>query len=352
MTKKAALLRLIFATCAIALSIGLSLRPIPSLDDINDTGRYVANQVQACSLPFSGSSAVSHDSSIVLHSAYDNLTAAGDRSLTISARAWDWINRPACLGDSPRVFLFYVAMAVPIAFLFFANWDHEATLLLALGFLLSTVEFDFMSNALRQGVGLVFLMAGFHFEKRLTRFVAVAAALILHDSNWLFAPLIILVAYSAGTISFKMVFRWAIPVLGAVGFLFSLRFLSRFGQLSTAFTKYVETYAQKPSIWFLLYMVSPLVFVFLIRFLDRPTNATREEHLAFWYSMVILTLSIIIFPYITYRFAMTGIALQVFMASRSPKLSLRSGTLICVGLVMHFTIYAAFSRNVIALFYG
>lgn len=352
MTKKAALLRLIFATCAIVVSIALAFRPIPSLGDTNDTGRYVANQVQACALPFSGSSAVTHDNSFVLHAAYDNLLAAGNPSLTLSARAWDWLNRPACLGGSPRVFLFYVAMAVPIALLFFANWDHEATLLLALGFLLSTVEFDFMSNALRQGVGLVFLMAAFYFKKRLPKFIAIAAALILHDSNWVFAPLVVLVAYSAGTISIRMVLRWAIPLLAAAGFLFSLRFLSRFGQLSRAVTAYVAEYADKPSLWFLLFMISPLFFAFLIRFLDRRAKATREEHITFWYSTAILALSIVIFPYITYRFAMTGIVVQVFMASRSANISLRSATLICVGFVMHFMIYAAFSRNVIALFYG
>ena len=346
------MLRLIFATSALAVTIGLSLRPIPGEEDLNDTGRYVANQHQACALPFFGSSSVTHDSSVVVHSVFGNLPAAGDSTLTFSTRAWDWINRPACLAGSPRVFLFYVAMAVPIALLLFANWDHEATLLLALGFLLSTVAFDLMSNALRQGGGLFFLMAGFYFKKRLPKFIAIAAAMILHDSNWVFAPLVVLVAYSAGTISVKTVFRWAIPLLAAAGFLFSLRFLSRFGQLSKAFTSYVAAYADKPSIWFLLFMIFPLFFVFLIRFLDRRAKATREEHITFWYSTAILALTIVIFPYITYRFAMTGIALQVFMASRSANISLRSATLICIGFVMHFMIYAALSRNVISLFYG
>jgi hypothetical protein len=351
-TKKAALLRLIFATCAILLSIGLSLRPIPGLDDRNDTGRYVANQVQACSLPFWGSSAVTHDSSIVLRAHFDNLTAAGDPSLTFSARAWDWINRPACLGGSPRVFLFYVAMAVPMALLLFANWEHEATLLLALGLMVSTVGFEFMANTLRQGVAMFFLLAGFYFKKRLPKFAALAIAMVLHDSNWIFAPLAILLAYSAGTISMKIVLRWSLPVLAAAGFLFSLRFLTRFGQLSAVLTTYVETYAENPSLLFLLYIISPLLLVFLIRFLDRETKASREEHIAFWYSTVILMISIAVFPYITYRFAMTGIAVQVFAALRSPSLSVRSGTLICAGLVVHFTIYAIFARTVAALFYG
>src|ERR1700740_1659965 len=80
-SNKSAFLRLIFATCAIFLSLALSLRPIPPGDSINDTGRYVANQIQACALPFSGSSAVNHDSSIVIHSYFANLQAAGDPSL-------------------------------------------------------------------------------------------------------------------------------------------------------------------------------------------------------------------------------------------------------------------------------
>ena len=352
MTKKAALLRLIFATCAILVSIGMSFRTIPSLADPNDTGRYVANQIQACKLPFSGSSSLDHDSSIVLHSAYDNLTAAGDRSLTLSMRVWDWLMRPACLGGSPRSFLFCTAMAFPVAFLLFANWDREGTLLLAAGMLFSTVGFEFVNNVLRQGVGLVFLFAGFYFEKRLPKFLSLAIAALVHDSNLIFAPLAILLAYSAGGSKKKKVFVWAIPVLAVAGYLISLRLLAQYGEVFKAINSYAESYSEKPTIFFLLFMTCPIALVFLLRFLDGLSGPTREEWIVFCYTSAILVLTMAFFPYITYRFAMTGVALQVFMATRSPNLSVRSGACIAGGLTAHFIVYALVSKSVMVLFYG
>lgn len=103
---------------------------------------------------------------------------------------------------------------------------------------------------------------------------------------------------------------------------------------------------------FLLFIISPLVLVFVIRSLDRGAEASKEERITFWYSAAILTLSMVLFPFITYRFAMAAIALQVFMAIRSSNLSIRSGGLIAGCLVAQFMVYAIFSKNVVALFYG
>jgi hypothetical protein len=351
-TKKAALLRLVFASCAILVSIGMSFRHIPSLEDPNDTGRYVANQIQACELPFSGSSSLNHDSSLVLHSAYENLTAAGDRSLTLSMRIWDWLMRPACWGGSPRFFLFYAAMAFPMALLLFANWEHESTLILAAGMLFSTVGFEFVNNVLRQGVGLAFLLGGFYFEKRLPKFLSLAIAVLVHDSNLIFAPLAILLAYSTGGPKKRKILVWAIPVLSIAGYLISLRLLANYGDALKAINAYTETYSEKPTIFFLLFMTCPMALVFLVRFLDGRSKPTSDEWIVFCYTSVILVLTIALFPYITYRFAMTGVVLQVFMAMRSPNLSVRSGTCIAGGLIAHFMVYALVSKSVLLLFYG
>jgi hypothetical protein len=351
-TKKAAVLRLIFATCAILVSIGMSLRPIPNVTEPNDTGRYVANQIQACALPFSGSSSLDHDSSIVLHSNYDNLTAAGDRSLTPSMRVWDWLMRPACLGRSPRFFLFYAAMALPLALLLFANWEREGTLLLAGGMLLSTNGFEFMNNALRQGVGLAILLGAFYFEKKLLKFAALAIAVMIHDSNLIFAPLVILLASSAAGPKNKKILLWSVPVLAGAGYFVSRRFLAEYGQLFAAVSAVAEAYSEKPTIFFLLFMTSPLILVFFVRLLDRKAQATRQEWIVFCYCMAVLLISIEIFPYITYRFAMTAAALQIFVAMRSPNISVRSGGLIAGGLVAHFMAYALFSKSLVPLFYG
>lgn len=352
MSSRAAILRLIFAACAISVALGLSFRPIPSDDAPNDTGRYVGNQLQACALPASGNSSVTHDSTVAIHSAWGTLPGAGEPFMTVPMRAFNLLMRPACVGGNPRLFLFWAAMALPVALLLFANWNLEGTLLLAGGMLFSTVGFEFMNNALRQGVGMAFLMGGFYYQNRFAKWSALLAALVLHDSNWFFVPLALLIAYSTGTRSMKTMLLWALPILAGLGCLFILRFISSFDLLSTGFSIYEERYAEEASVPFLLFIISPVIFVFVIRLLDRNSKATNVEKITFWYSMALLTLSIVVFPAITYRFAMSAITLQVFMAMRSSSLSVRSGGVIAFGLISHFMIYAAFAKNVVALIYG
>lgn len=347
MTNQAATLRLAFAGCALLITLGLSFRPIPSVTDPNDTGRYVANQLQACALPISGTSWVTHDSSVVLHS-----SLIADPSESLPLRVFDWLMRPACLGNEPRLFLFCASMALPMSFLLFANWNREGTLLVSGGLLISTVGFEFMNNALRQGVGLAFLLAGLYFEKRVLKIGAIAFAVLLHDSNWFFAPLALLLAYKSGAISKRSLLRWSIPMLALAGYLFTLRFLSTSDEIYRALNTYTEAYAEKPSVWFLIFMIFPLFLIFLIRSIDRRARPSKEEQIAFWYSTTLLILSMLFFPYITYRFAMAAIAVQAFMATRSPNLSVRSGISIAGGLLANFMIYAVFSKSVISLFYG
>jgi len=347
LNSKAATLRVAFAGAAILVTLGLSFRPIPSATASNDTGRYVGNQLQACALPISGTSWVTHDSSVVL-----NPSLIADPSESFSLRAFDWIMRPACLGNEPRLFLFCASLALPISFLLFADWKREGTLLVACGLLISTIGFEFMTNALRQGVGLAFLLAGFAFEKRLLKISAIAVAMLLHDSNWFFAPLALLIAYKSGTLSKRRLLLWSIPMLALVGYLFTLSFFSTFDEIYGALMTYAEAYAEKPSVSFLIFMIFPLFLIFLFRYLDRQAKPSKEEQIAFLYSTALLILSLLFFPYITYRFAMAAIAIQIFMAAKSPNLSVRSGIAIAGGLVVNFMIYAIFSKSVISLFYG
>jgi hypothetical protein len=281
-----------------------------------------------------------------------NPSLIADPSESFSLRAFDWIMRPACLGNEPRLFLFCASLPLPISFLLFANWEREGTLLVAGGLLISTVGFEFMTNALRQGLGLAFLLAGFAFEKRLLKISAIAVAMLLHDSNWFFAPVALLIAYRSGALSKRTILLWSIPVLALVGYLFTVNFFSTVDAVYGALMAYAEVYSEKPSVWFLIFMIFPLFLIFLFRYLDRGATPTKEERIAFFYSTTLLILSMFFLPYITYRFAMAAIAIQAFMAAKSPNLSVRSGISIAAALVVNFAIYALFSKAVISLFYG
>ena len=347
MSSRAYTLRLVFGAAATLFTLALSLRPIPSVTASNDTGRYVGNQRQACALPMSGDSWITHDSSVVL-----NPSLIADPTVSFSLRAFDWIMRPTCLGNEPRIFLFCAALPLPLSLLLFAGWEREGTLLVAGGLLASTVGFEFMTNALRQGMGFAFFLAGLTLERRIYKVSAIAIAMLIHDSNWFFAPLAVLIAYRSGALSRRTILRWSIPVLALGGALLSIRFLGSSDEAYGALMTYLEAYSEKPSVWFLIFMVLPLFVIYVIRYSDRRAEQSKEEQTSIWYSTILLILSIVVFPYITYRFAMEAIAIQAFMATRAPNLSLRSGVSIAGALTINFVIYALFSKSVISLFYG
>jgi len=347
MTSKVFTVRLSFAAMAVLIALVLCFRPISSITSSNDTGRYVKNQSQACALPLAGGSWVTHDSTVVL-----NPSLIADPTASLSLRIFDWIMHPACLGGEPRVFLFIAALPLPLSLLVFAGWNREATVLIACGLLGSSVGFEFMTNALRQGVALAFLLAGFASEKRFIRFIAIALAILIHDSSWFFAPLVVVLAYRKGALTKKTLLLCSVPLLVIVLLLISSGLFSTSSEMYLALMTYTEAYSEAPSVLFLLFMLCPLFFIFLIRNLERPTELSMEEPTAFWYSTSLLILSMILFPYITYRFAMEAVAIQAFMATRAPNVSVRAGITIAAGLIINFVVYAFFSKSVISLFYA
>lgn len=320
---------MIFAACAFVVAAGLSFRPIPDELSHNDTGRYVLNQAQACSLPL-----------------------FEDTSVALPWQAFNLLMSPACVGNSQQVFLFCAAIAVPIAFLLFANWSRDETLLLALGFLACTINFEFMSNALRQGVSLNFLFAGFHFKSRPVKVVAFAAAMLIHDSSWFFVPLAILIEYRSGALSKRDLLIGGLPILACAGYLFNKMFLAQFGALAEMLSFYTQSYQEELSGVFLAFIVVPLLLIFVLRWLDGSSKPSLEERTVFWYSSAIIFASVIFFPAITYRFAMTAIALQVFMAMRYSTISIRNSAMVSFTLTAHFAVYIFLAKNVAVMFYG
>jgi hypothetical protein len=329
LNRKTFFLRSLFAGFALLFVGIIALRPVPSVSAPNDTGRYVATQLESCTLPT------------------DEV-----ESLNLSWRSFNLLMQPACVSGEPRFFLLCVGLALPVGLLMFANWDRLGTLILSSALIVSTVGFEFMTNALRQGVSLPFLLAGFYFDRKLFKFSALAIAMLLHDSSWFFAPLAILIAYRTGALTRRALFLLGIPLVLGLSCLFYLRFFTIFGQLSTLLDFYSKSYAEKPSVPFLVFIILPVLLLYGVRRLLDRSGLTSEETTTFWYSAVVLSLSLVMFQEITYRFAMTAIVLQAFMAMRARGLSMRSSLLISSGLVIHFIIFAIVSKNVVAVFHG
>lgn len=327
--RRAALLRLSFILIAFLWISLLTLRPIPGVHALNDTGRYVASQMDSCSTSIS-----EIDTS------------------NLAWRSFDLIMRPACVFAEPHLFMFATSLALPLGLLLFADWSRQGTLIISSALMVSMAGFELMTNALRQGVALPFLLAGFYFDKKLPKFIFLGIAMLLHDSNWFFAPLAILIAFQSGLISKKALAAWFLPVLAGVVYLFYVRFFSVFGTTVAMFDFYSMSYSDRPNLSFLIFVLLPIGWIFFTHALLDRAGVSREEQTTFAYLAVVLVGSALLIQDITYRFTMTGIVLQAFTATRSRRFSLRTAIVISAGLIVHFLIYALVSKNVMGVING
>ena len=318
-------MKVIFVAAAILYCAALSLRPIPKTTANNDTGRYVANQEEAC-----------------------RFAVLADDSEALPQRAFNFVVRPACLGEENRFFLFFVAIILPISFLLFGQWDHDAAVFLVLGLLTSAVGFELSTNALRQSVSLAFLLASISLLGRVPRFAALVCALLLHDSSWIFIPCVLYVnrRRTKATRSRILIVVALLIVAAILGFYtVDQRFGGQLQEGSSPIDLFTARYGDEASFAFLAFMILPICWIYAVRKLGSSVEISREEKMTFFYSLAILAVTALLFPAITYRFAMTAMVLQLFMAMRAADLSMNSGIQIFAGLFVHFLIYAGLSPN-------
>jgi hypothetical protein len=319
------LMKVIFVAAAILYCAALSLRPIPKTTANNDTGRYVANQEEAC-----------------------RFAALADDSEALPQRAFNFVVRPACLAQENRFFLFFVAIILPVSLLLFGEWDRDAAVFLVLGFLTSAVGFELATNALRQSVSLAFLLASISLRGRLSRFAALACALLLHDSSWIFIPCVLYInrRRPEARKTKKYVIVLMLIVAAILGFYtLDQRFGGQIQEGSSPIDLFNARYGDEASFAFLAFMILPICWIYAVRKLGSSTEISREEKMTFFYSLAILAATALLFPAITYRFAMTAMVLQLFMAMKAADLSMNSGIQIFAGLFFHFLIYAGLSPN-------
>lgn len=320
-------LRRLFAYFALVVCVALAFRPIPSVWDSNDTGRYVSFQEDACQ------SSVSDDDG------------------GIQQWTFDLLARPACWSGGPKLFLLLVGGALPIAFIVFGDWKREGALLLASGLLLSVVGFELATNAMRQAVSLAFLLAAISLNNKFGRLLALCIAVLLHVSNLIFVPWVFLLNREESRTPKLKPYMLVLAVLvAAIGWnYFRTDITDQIYSGTTLLQAFQDIYEEPMSPGFLVFMLFPVCWVFGVRWFSSKVPMPRSEKLTFCYSAVIIALTIAFFPMITYRVAMTAAVLQMFVAMRAVDLSFGSGAWISTGLVGHFLIYAFVSQNVRAV---
>lgn len=322
-----------FLFVALLICVLIAFRPIPSLFADNDTGRYIDTFHEVCNQP------VSFD----WHS-------------RITWETFNLLSRPVCLVENDVIYMFLFALPVPLALLIFGTWSRRS-LLIASAFCLSFTSFELMTNALRQSVSLFFLLGAFALRGRSgLQFLFCLCAMLLHDSSVVFIPLLLAVNYLYGhSISFRSLFLYLVlsVVLISVAFYgLNIVYLGGSGALIDLYKIFQGKYEDEQSIWFQIFVAMPAVWVFFMRWFFSKKDISLEEKLAITYAGVILTTTALFFSYITYRFAMTAVTIQIFMAMRNTKVKSRAPVWISSGLIVHMIIYAVFSRNVFKVLFG
>lgn len=331
LNSRALVRRLVFAGLSLFICAALSLRPIPTTSAPNDTGRYVSDQRDSCSM-----------------------SVLANQSNSLPIRMFEVLARPVCWTGEPRFLLFLASMAVPVALIVFADWESDGALLLGIAYLLSAVGFELMTNALRQGVSLAFYCGAVTLKKKTLSLPLIAAALLLHDSSWVFVPLLFmldktLIPKFRSKVSSAF---FVVILLSLAAYLIFTRFAGELAGAKSLLDIYTEKYEAEVTKSFLLFMISPILWIVVSRFADGKPRLSKDEKITFLYSAVVMALAVSFFPVITYRFAMTALVLQLLMAMKAPNLSLKSSVLILFGLMGQLIVYACVSTNVWNVLHG
>jgi hypothetical protein len=311
----------------------LAFRPLPNIFADNDTGRNIAIFHQVC-----------------------NDTFLFDWSSRVTWEAYNLLTLPVCLVENDGIYLFLFALPAPLSLFVFGPW-RKGSLLMACAFLFSFTCFEFMTNALRQAASLFFLLGVFAYIGRPKyQFLFGVPALLLHDSFVFFVPLLLLLTVlqsndrrvSAGLI-YSLV---AVGLIGLALLSWNIVYLSGEGEFADLLEVFQTKYEYEQSIWFQLFVALPVVWIFFASWCNHKVRGALEERLAIGYFTVVFIAVFFWFPYIPYRFAMSAVALQLFLAMRNNASSFRVPALIFLGLVLHMLVYALFSSNVTFVLFG
>lgn len=332
MTKEGLFERALFALVATFFCLTLSFRPIPHASSSNDTVRYVADLHRYCA------GYLSHE----------------QLSKSISYQLFYAATSPACWIGSERFFLFEVAALLPLMFLFFSKW-RNGSFLWASSLLFSVYGLELMTNAMRQGFAMFFL---FGAVALLSRHLILSLSLGLlavaaHTSALAFFPLLLWM--SGVRLSKKMLLLGLaimLLVLATVPLVFHSAVFEFFGRVDELRTIFSLIYAKELKASFLLFMLLPLYFVYGLRLLFERKYICGDERRGIVYSSLLLVMSYLIFPYITYRFAIFAVALQIFIVTMSERPGLKVGGFALFGLLLHFFVMMIITDHFDVLFYG
>lgn len=312
---------LVFGLTAILFCSLISLRPIPKIDNANDTGRYIQAFHQFC--------------------AGSEITQAIDKELSFVI--FHWVTSPACLINSDRLFLFETAVFLPLIFLLFVAWG-KATYFWACSLMFSVTGLELMTNAFRQGFATLLFFGAISLIKRhkYTAIFMVFLAAIAHSSVVYYIPLF---AWFMYPIKFNKLFAILIGVLlsfYAVSVIFSIEVLS---QLMAFINLYKTFYSEELNLSFIIFISLPIFWIYGVQYYCGKGGILIQEKAALFYTVTLLLFCYFLFPAILYRFAIFGVALQIFLAAQLKKSSRLASGYVLIGSLLHLCIFLFTSKN-------
>lgn len=301
------------------ICMGFSLRPIPDIYSPNDTGRYIN---------------------------FFNLYCAGGGDVfginDISKRFFYFIFSPTCLLGQGS-FLLLVAIVPSLALLYSSSAGRKMSYWIV-AFILSIYSIELMTNALRQGLGTSILLLGMAMWRRpiVATFCLLLAA-ASHISIFFILPFsAIWVYFSSGIIS-----RLHLVIIGFFTSLFAFYIFRSFVSDSDSFEFYQAIYVQASNAGFLLFMVLPIIAVFMIRWLFDGVKIYDQEGIFVVYALVIIILSQMFIPAIVYRFALLMVPVQFFLILQSRYISTVGGFVAVLFFFLHTAIFTMISETFI-----
>lgn len=309
----------IFAILSIAISVIVAMRPIPSVTEPNDTGRYLMH--------------------------YNKVCQVGIRALSAESpfeKIYYGILVPLCPIMGQRGFMFLSALLPLIALLLFISW-RPGTFIYALALPLSVPYFELATNALRQGASIFFLLGAmrFAFDRRICiAFGFYLSSCLIHVSNLIYLPIIIWLAYRNNYVSGYGIFILLFIALTGV---YLLKIDLQIIQIYTSSLRRI--YSSEHSGFFDLFVAAPFVTIYLAqRALGKAAALRRNpQDDLFIYHILIATLVVLLAPYIFYRFAMVFFITQLFVAVEGPRGRFMGGATALMNQIAILWIYIAFS---------
>lgn len=322
----------LFTLFAAVFCLALSFRPIPQIDNANDTVRYVQDLHLYCA------------------GSIENILLDKEISYVL----FYIVNSPACLFKVDGIFLFEVAAFLPLMFLLFAKWKN-GTALWAGSLMLSVYGLELMTNAMRQSFAMFIFFAAIALLPR-SRIMALSLVIIAglaHTSVLAFLPLLMWMAGARISRKLLVVGGVILLMLGLLAlFVLRAQTLELFQSTEELRRVYSLMYADELKVPFVLFIIMPLYWVYGIRYFRERKNITSDERKGAVYSTGLLVISILWTPYITYRFAIFAVALQIFLATRSESPGSVSGGYVLLGLLAHLVFMLVVSNHFEVLFYG